>query len=146
MTFLAGYPAALWSKIHKLPLEVHRRVRSRCDRMTGVWTAPAAVFAALAVVPWIGLMFLHVGPPVGGKGWHWWYSCPQFIGEFVFLALIIWYGARVTARVRMEALLDEAICPQCRYDIAGIPVASDACTVCPECGAAWRMSSEGTHL
>jgi hypothetical protein len=29
-------------------------------------------------------------------------------------------------------------CPACGYDIRGIPAAPDGCTVCPECGAAWK--------
>ena len=27
----------------------------------------------------------------------------------------------------------------CGHDLKGTPVAEDGCTVCPECGAAWRM-------
>ncbi len=31
------------------------------------------------------------------------------------------------------------LCPQCLYDLAGSPAEDDGCTVCPECGAAWRF-------
>lgn len=29
-------------------------------------------------------------------------------------------------------------CAQCGYPLADLPTAPDSCTVCPECGAAWR--------
>jgi hypothetical protein len=29
-------------------------------------------------------------------------------------------------------------CPACGYEITDLPPAPDGCTVCPECGAAWR--------
>ena len=32
-------------------------------------------------------------------------------------------------------------CPVCRYDLAGLTPESDGCTICPECGAAWRVES-----
>ena len=38
-----------------------------------------------------------------------------------------------------DSLLTSGICPACAYWIAGVPPESDGCTVCPECGAAWRM-------
>lgn len=38
-----------------------------------------------------------------------------------------------------DSLLTSDICPACAYRIAGVPPEPDGCTVCPECGAAWRM-------
>jgi hypothetical protein len=34
-------------------------------------------------------------------------------------------------------------CPWCMYNLAGQQPADDGCTVCPECGGAWRMSAAG---
>ncbi len=39
------------------------------------------------------------------------------------------------------AILRAGLCPACVYQIGDIPAESDGCTVCPECGAAWRMGS-----
>ena len=30
-------------------------------------------------------------------------------------------------------------CGSCGYDLAKLPVAVDSCTICPECGAAWKL-------
>lgn len=31
-------------------------------------------------------------------------------------------------------------CPACQYSIASLEPSSDGCTVCPECGGAWRLA------
>jgi hypothetical protein len=33
-----------------------------------------------------------------------------------------------------------AICAACGYDLHGLTPEPDGCTVCPECGAAWRLA------
>ncbi len=35
----------------------------------------------------------------------------------------------------------EGFCPSCAQSLEGLPHASDGCTICPECGAAWRLSA-----
>jgi hypothetical protein len=45
-----------------------------------------------------------------------------------------WLGMRA-----VRACLRSEVCPNCAYRIHGIPAEPDGCTVCPECGAAWRM-------
>ena len=44
-------------------------------------------------------------------------------------------------RVQWHGRLLVAIgrCPSCGYDLLNLPVADDGCSVCPECGAAWRV-------
>lgn len=32
-------------------------------------------------------------------------------------------------------------CPSCGQDLTGTPADGDGCTVCPECGAAWRRAA-----
>ncbi len=34
-------------------------------------------------------------------------------------------------------------CPTCQYSIASLEPESDGCTVCPECGGAWRLGGSG---
>lgn len=41
-----------------------------------------------------------------------------------------------------DALLASGLCPSCGYGIVGVRCEPDGCTVCPECGAAWRMGSQ----
>jgi hypothetical protein len=58
------------------------------------------------------------------------------------------FGARTTRRwfwgappdAVAAALLSEGRCPSCAYRLAAIRAGPDGVTVCPECGAAWRLS------
>lgn len=62
----------------------------------------------------------------------------MFVMSF-FLTLLIY---KVTWRSPIngrDSLLTSGVCPACAYRIAGVPPEHDGCTVCPECGAAWRM-------
>lgn len=43
------------------------------------------------------------------------------------------------ARALASAVLGTGHCPSCHYEMRGLAAASDGCTVCPECGAAWRV-------
>jgi hypothetical protein len=45
-----------------------------------------------------------------------------------------WFGARA-----VRACLRSGHCPRCAYRTQGLPADLDGCTVCPECGAAWRV-------
>jgi len=40
-----------------------------------------------------------------------------------------------------DAIAAEGYCPSCAYPLAEIEKAHDGCTICPECGAAWRVSA-----
>jgi hypothetical protein len=53
-----------------------------------------------------------------------WLACPALSGP---------------ADALVAAPLAEGRCPGCGYELEGVPrEADDGCTVCPECGAAWR--------
>jgi hypothetical protein len=34
------------------------------------------------------------------------------------------------------------VCYACGYDLVDLPAEGDGCTVCPECGAAWRVDAQ----
>tara|TARA_R110000782_G_scaffold57258_30_gene119860 strand:- start:6950 stop:7294 length:345 start_codon:yes stop_codon:yes gene_type:complete len=51
----------------------------------------------------------------------------------------IWTRRRRDRIARELAWVRE--CLACNYSIDDLPAQPDGCTVCPECGAAWRMSS-----
>ncbi len=34
-------------------------------------------------------------------------------------------------------------CPTCQYSMASLVAEADGCTVCPECGGAWRLGGSG---
>lgn len=54
------------------------------------------------------------------------------------VAGVSWYRERAESVKR--DMIRAARCPACAYPIGGIEPETDACTTCPECGAAWRLS------
>ncbi len=51
--------------------------------------------------------------------------------------------SRVQARANtlVETMLKDRHCPSCAYPLEGLrPDPEDGCTVCPECGGAWRLA------
>jgi predicted RNA-binding Zn-ribbon protein involved in translation (DUF1610 family) len=66
-------------------------------------------------------------------------------GPLLIIILLILLGLFFSAsRIWMPAVarhwLSIGQCASCRYDIAEIEPEVDACVVCPECGAAWKIS------
>jgi len=44
----------------------------------------------------------------------------------------------------VRALVDERCCGCCAYDLSDLDPEHDGCTVCPECGSAWRVAGQNT--
>ena len=96
--------------LHTPPLGLHDRVS----------TGRGLVFIAIAMaIALIGLFGILVA---GGA----------------FLIWMLWWflaGRQQAA----EAFVARGRCASCTYEIVGLPVQSDGCAVCPECGAAWKV-------
>lgn len=50
--------------------------------------------------------------------------------------------ARGRGIAAIKALHAAGLCPSCAYDLRRVEAAADGCTVCPECGGAWRRRDE----
>lgn len=63
------------------------------------------------------------------------------MGIWPFLALppFVWFLTRAN-RIRIaRTIVKHGHCASCGYSLADIPPAEDRCTLCPECGSAWRI-------
>ncbi len=59
-----------------------------------------------------------------------------------FGGIMGWHFSRTVWRnsaASVRAMTRAGFCPACAYRIDGCEPGADGCTVCPECGAAWRM-------
>ncbi|MDQ7013006.1 MAG: hypothetical protein Q9O74_03815 [Planctomycetota bacterium] len=81
-----------------------------------VWRDPVSWTEQLLVLPFTALSWV----------WFlWWKAC-----------------CRLTSRRWVSALRTATpVCPSCGYELTGVPKASDGCTLCPECGAAWKLGT-----
>lgn len=57
-----------------------------------------------------------------------------------WIAISAWYQKLVIPEQAGE-ILRRGACVSCKYPIADLNPDSDGCTVCPECGAAWKLNA-----
>lgn len=112
------------------------------------WHGSGLVFAVFATMPkqvWIAFVLAVTGPVVApwcvavlANGSPFWITCGIVFG---FVLLIV--GASICSRAyaHNERLVVAGLCgcPACFYDLEDVPATEDGCTLCPECGAAWRL-------
>ena len=81
----------------------------------------------------------------GTAAYLWWFTGRRIalILLLLSLAVVPVFWGSITAGLRWSKGIAEvkrrSLCPACHYDIAGCAAQADGCTVCPECGAAWRV-------
>lgn len=63
----------------------------------------------------------------------------SFFGFGMPMALFLKRLSWRSADRAVAAMLESDLCPACAHGLNGLPPAPDGCTVCPECGAAWRV-------
>ncbi len=59
------------------------------------------------------------------------------LGPLILAVIVLNHLARLS--VAREVRLVSAICPACAYSLTSSTPHDDGCTVCPECGGAWRL-------
>ncbi len=75
--------------------------------------------------------------------WPLWLMLLAAIPLSVIPALVTLFVARRAAGQRIARVYAHAgYCGSCAHDLHAIHAEADGCTVCPECGAAWRVGAE----
>lgn len=107
-------------------------------------------FTCLIFVPALvlaRLLLLSIGSPINGLtfsaddaggllfGW-------LFHGSLfgLFLNRYVWKNPQRAVLAMTRA----GVCASCGYLLSGCEAEADGCTVCPECGAAWRLHADHT--
>lgn len=138
-------PRSMASRISKLPPDVHDRVLSDLFRQPtpSMWPQLLVLFALL--LPAIACVEFFVKPlivtlvsPAFGK------HLSMFLVGLPFALLIpsvfMFWGRRVSKSITITSTLKFNHCPSCGYSLeTAKPDPADHCTLCPECGAAWRL-------
>lgn len=106
--------------------------------VTGI---PFAVFMAI-LMPM--LVRLAIGSsPAGGTFTYrtlWVFLSHLVMFGGIMGAYVTLYGWR-NASCAIRAMTRAGLCPSCAYKIDELVPEPDGCTVCPECGAAWKVAS-----
>jgi len=61
------------------------------------------------------------------------------IVPFLPFPLFMWFLMHRSRNRITRIVTRHRFCATCGYALADIPAAADRCTVCPECGSAWRL-------
>ena len=64
-----------------------------------------------------------------------WMAAVFVATTLVSTPFVRWYWNPVV----VMALLRDRLCASCGYPLAANGTGDDGCTVCPECGAAWKL-------
>ena len=109
-----------------------------CIMLPSYWVymqllAPRAMPSML--VP--GVAPVSSGPSVGGGIGLLlaWFLYIVVVGTLTSLPMTRWYWCPVI----VKGVLLVRHCATCGYSLASVPPEPDGCTICPECGAAWKL-------
>ena len=72
------------------------------------------------------------------------YQRAMFALPPLVVVVFLWSGRRYVRNRYHRVILAMEYCPSCGYRLVGTPPEGDGCTVCPECGAAWRLPRAST--
>lgn len=61
------------------------------------------------------------------------------VGGFLAMPPVMWWIVRSHRQEVARMVASERYCASCGYSLREIDAAPDGCTVCPECGSAWRI-------
>ncbi len=105
------------------------------------WSAVRVLVSWLWPIGWLSLLVFAAMT---------WVSLGTGGTALVVTAALCWIGWSLTLG-RAKALRERArlaslppVCLACMADLTGVGPEPDGCTVCPECGAAWRLAA--SHL
>lgn len=68
------------------------------------------------------------------------------VGPMLGVPPVMWWIVRSHRQEVARMVVGEHHCASCGYPLGEIDAAADGCTVCPECGSAWRLKSRGNGV
>lgn len=97
------------------------------------WTEAASTAILLPMLFLLPVLAEHLGIS------RWASLAPAILVAFVVHRVLnrAW-NKRYTKQYEAK-LKDNSMCPSCVHDLSGLTPDVDGCTVCPECGAAWKL-------
>ncbi len=95
---------------------------------------------AIGVTVFMGILVALLVTP--GLGYH----PAMFAMPPLVVVVFVWAGRRYLRDRYHRVILTKGYCPSCGYRLVSARPEGDGCTVCPECGAAWRLPEEPVTL
>lgn len=132
-------PAGIGERTRVLAVEMHKR-RVGSWRYYGVVLAVGLAPVVVSSIVMNVTLFRVAASPIDARS----FIAGLVVALGMMVLVVLPLGTRLV-RHRLgpdirEAVLDQGFCPSCAYRLEGVPPEADGCTVCPECGGAWRVS------
>ena len=127
---------------HEIPAAARGEIEDqiRADyRANRRWKIELAI-GAIGVTVFMGILVAPLVIP--GLGYH----PAMFAMPPLVMVVFIWAGHRLLRDRYYRVILAKGYCPSCGYRLVSARPEGDGCTVCPECGAAWRRLEEPVTL
>jgi len=125
------------------PIPMDARHRMYAERQEVQWSRDVLI----SIV--IGLLFLFLWATMcvifAPRMIHWVTAPPLFKGLLMGvlpslpLPLLIYFMIRAGRHRIARIIIKHGFCAACGYALTGLDPADDRCTICPECGSAWRL-------
>lgn len=106
------------------------------ERHRWVWLILAVLVVCVPVL-YVGVLIADavLGVPYPYALW-----VPTVLSS-VLACLVVWQSRRVEAQQTALGWVATGRCGACKYELGHV-AETDGCTVCPECGAAWRLPAQ----
>lgn len=104
-----------------------------------LWGVPSAGLALWFVAMWTAVQWAMVLSRGSRASAEWLLFIVFFGGLLVWMPATGWLAGVFLRPHRVKTRLRAGMCASCCYVMSGLPGAEDGCTVCPECGSAWKM-------
>jgi hypothetical protein len=106
--------------------EIHKQRHRKVVRGNALILWAVAVIAL--IVAWLGKILFTFA-----------WLLAALLAAVAMLIVLVLAVRRLDRIDRIQSMPAAGLCPACGYGIRGVRQADDGCTVCPECGAAWRV-------
>jgi hypothetical protein len=120
-----------------LPIEIRRKLQHELKTVrSSPKVAAAGILSTIALIPYIIALRLFVLAYLEHIPWassHW------YVAAFAPAPLLWWWITRSGRQLTARAITRLGHCASCGYSLANLAPADDGCTLCPECGSAWRI-------
>lgn len=123
-----------------IPLEARTQIAAQANKapLKGNVLVPIGLGCGFTVIWSLMLLMMLLGggvSPSSPIALVLWFCVVPVLVQLVVIGVSAWSFGQRTASI----ICANGHCASCGYALAILPTEADGCTVCPECGSAWRI-------
>jgi len=136
------YPMATPIEVSNQSIEIFKLTTPPCTdtveyRIVWRWIFSAGTLVLFLYWPINNLFTNYLSGRLGLNSWIVMLMAAMLCLPLYWIAYV--FFSKSTSVQYLRILKHNSICPSCLFGLTDLPIKPDGCTVCPECGAAWRL-------